>query len=123
MEIRGIGFGINANSIRVDLANSSGKVYRMRVLTLNDTYIKVGIPGGLTGKYKVQVNLIGLGEAIPNNTNANDFAYELIINSVSPSAGSYYGGTLINIKGVNFSPALDETLVFVGNEINWMCNV
>jgi hypothetical protein len=123
MEIRGIGFGINANSIRVDLANSSGKVYRMRVLTLNDTYIKVGIPGGLTGKYKVQVNLIGLGEAIPNNTNANDFAYELIINSVSPSSGSYYGGTLINIKGVNFSPALDETLVFVGNEINWMCNV
>jgi hypothetical protein len=123
MEIRGIGFGINANSIRVDLANSSGKVYRMRVLTLNDTYIKVGIPGGLTGKYKVQVNLIGLGEAIPNNTNANDFAYELIINSVSPSSGSYYGGTLINIKGVNFSPALDETLVFVGNEINWMCHV
>jgi hypothetical protein len=123
MEIRGIGFGINANSIRVDLANSSGKVYRMRVLTLNDTYIKVGIPGGLTGKYKVQVNLIGLGEAIPNNTNVNDFAYELIINSVSPSSGSYYGGTLINIKGVNFSPALDETLVFVGNEINWMCHV
>lgn len=123
MEIRGIGFGINANSIRVDLANSSGKVYRMRVLTLNDTYIKVGIPGGLTGRYKVQVNLIGLGEAIPNNTNANDFAYELIINSVSPSSGSYYGGTLINIKGVNFSPALDETLVFVGNEINWMCHV
>lgn len=123
MEIRGIGFGINANSIRVDLANSSGKVYRMRVLTLNDTYIKVGIPGGLTGRYKVQVNLIGLGEAIPNNTNVNDFAYELIINSVSPSSGSYYGGTLINIKGVNFSPALDETLVFVGNEINWMCNV
>lgn len=123
MEIRGIGFGINANSIRVDLANSSGKVYRMRVLTLNDTYIKVGIPGGLTGRYKVQVNLIGLGEAIPNNTNANDFAYELIINSVSPSSGSYYGGTLISIKGVNFSPALDETLVFVGNEINWMCHV
>lgn len=123
MEIRGIGFGNNTNSIRVDLANSSGKVYRMRVLTLNDTYIKVGIPGGLTGKYKVQVNLIGLGEAIPNNTNVNDFAYELIINSVTPATGSYYGGTLINIKGVNFSPALDETLVFVGNEINWMCNV
>lgn len=38
-------------------------------------------------------------------------------------SGSYYGGTLINIKGINFSPALDETLVFVGDEINWMCNV
>lgn len=53
MEITGIGFGVNQAAIRVDLANSSGKVYQMRVLKLNDTYIKVGIPGGLTGKYKV----------------------------------------------------------------------
>lgn len=123
MNITGIGFGTNMNAIRVDLANSSGKVYHMRILTLNDSYIKVGIPGGLTGKYKVEVNLIGVGEAIPNTTNVNDFAYELVINSVTPSTGSYYGGTLINLKGVNFSPALDETLVFIGNELNWMCNV
>ncbi len=115
MEITGEGFGTSQSAIRVDLANSSGKVYRMRVLILNDTYIKVGIPGGLTGKYKVEVNLIGIGEAIPNTTNVNNFNYELIINSVSPASGSYYGGTLINIKGINFSPALDETLVFVGD--------
>jgi len=53
MEIRGIGFGSNSSIIRVDLANASGKVYGMRVVELNDTYIKVGIPGGLAGKYKV----------------------------------------------------------------------
>lgn len=53
MVITGVGFGTNINGIRVDLANSSGKVYKMRVLVMNDTYIKVGIPGGLTGKYKV----------------------------------------------------------------------
>jgi hypothetical protein len=61
MIITGIGFGTNLTGIRVDLANSTGKVYRMRVLVLNDTYIKVGIPGGLTGKFKVQVNIIGVG--------------------------------------------------------------
>ena len=107
MEITGIGFGIDQNAIRVDLSNSTGKVYRMRILSLNDTYIKVGIPGGLAGKFKVQVNKIGLGEILPNNTSCNDFTYELVINSVAPNTGSYNGGTLINIKGINFSPALD----------------
>lgn len=61
MEIIGVGFGSNMSALRVDLANSSGKVYKMRVLSLNDTYIKTGIPGGLTGKYNVQVNIIGIG--------------------------------------------------------------
>lgn len=60
---------------------------------------------------------------MPNQTDVNAFTYELIIHSVSPSSGSYYGGTLINIKGINFSDKKDETLVFVGNEINWMCTV
>lgn len=97
MVITGSGFGTDINGIRVDLANSSGKVYKMRVLVMNNTYIKVGIPGGLTGKYKVQVNIIGVGEAIPSTTPVNDFAYELIINSVTPSSGSYNGGTLLTI--------------------------
>ncbi len=61
MEIFGSGFGTNINAVRVDLANSSGKVYSMRILTINDTYIKVGIPGGLAGKFDVEVNLIGVG--------------------------------------------------------------
>ena len=49
------------DSIRVDLANGSGKVYAMRILNINDTYIRTGIPGGLAGNYKVQVNKIGVG--------------------------------------------------------------
>lgn len=61
MEITGIGFGTDQNAVRVDLSNSTGKVYRMRILKLNDTYIKVGIPGGLAGNFKVQVNKIGVG--------------------------------------------------------------
>ena len=61
MNITGIGFGTDMTALRVDLANGSGKVYPMRILNLNDTYIRVGIPGGLTGNYKVEVNKIGLG--------------------------------------------------------------
>lgn len=38
-------------------------------------------------------------------------------------SGSYNGGTLINIKGINFAPNILETLVFVGDAINWQCNV
>lgn len=53
LEITGLGFGTDLSKVRVDLANSSGKVYKMRILKLNDTYIKAGIPGGLAGKYKV----------------------------------------------------------------------
>lgn len=107
MEITGVGFGTDQNALRVDLANATGKVYRMRILSLNDTYIKVGIPGGLAGKFKVQVNKISQGEIMPNDTSCNDFTYELVINSVTPNTGSYNGGTLINLKGINFSPALD----------------
>jgi len=79
----------------------------MRILQINDTYIKTGIPGGLPGNFKVEVNILGVGEAVPNTTNANSFTYELVIQSITPSSGSYNGGTLINIKGRNFSPALD----------------
>ncbi|CAM6001510.1 unnamed protein product [Sphagnum balticum] len=61
MEINGSGFGTDSTKIRVDLANSSGKVYGMRILTLTDTYIKVGIPGGLPGTFDVQVNILGVG--------------------------------------------------------------
>lgn len=51
------------------------------------------------------------------------FTYELVVNSISPTSGSYYGGTLIHLKGINFSPALDETLISVGDEINTLCSV
>ena len=47
----------------------------MRIIRSNDTYIKVGIPGGLAGNYKVEVNLIGIGQAMPNTTNINRFTY------------------------------------------------
>lgn len=115
MEINGTGFGSNISNVLVYLGNGSGNAYQMRILKINDTYIKCGIPGGLPGQFKVLVNIIGSGNILPTPLTANDFTYELVINSITPSSGSYNGGTLINLKGINFSPDILETLVFVGN--------
>lgn len=123
MVITGVGFGTDPTLVNVYLSNTSGIAYNMRIIKLNDTYIQAGIPGGLPGSFKVQVQISGLGMALPNTTSCNDFTYQLVITSVTPTSGSYNGGTLIHIQGKNFSSAVDETLVFVGNAINWLCNL
>jgi hypothetical protein len=123
MVITGIGFGLDSTKVNVYLSNASGIAYRMRILKINDTYIQTGIPGGLPGSFKVQVNIIGVGMAMPNSTSCNDFTYELVITSITPTSGSFNGGTLIHLQGINFDTAMDETLVFVGIAINWFCNV
>lgn len=53
MIISGTGFGSNLADISLYLSNSTGKVYQMRPLSVNDTTIKAGIPGGLPGNFKV----------------------------------------------------------------------
>lgn len=53
MTITGTGFGSNANALTIFLANDTGKIYQMRVLSVNDTTITCGIPGGLAGDYNV----------------------------------------------------------------------
>ena len=115
MTITGSGFGSNISNVEVHLANYSGRPYEMRILSINDSTIECGIPGGLPGEFEVEVNIIGTGNAIPNPETANDFVYELVIESISPTTGSYYGGTLITITGRNFSPTLTENLVFVSD--------
>ena len=76
----------------------------MRVLSTNDTTIKCGIPGGLPGKFDVKVSIGGHGDITPINPAVDDFTYELVIESVTPSSGAHYGGTLLTIVGRNFSP-------------------
>jgi hypothetical protein len=82
IDITGTGFGTNLNNIQVYLTNSSGNVYQMKVLSITDTLIKAGIPGGLTGKYKVNVIQTGLGFAVANPITANDFTYEVVITNI-----------------------------------------
>lgn len=75
MEITGSGFGTDVADITVHLTNSSGKVYEMRVLSVEDTLITCGIPGGLPGDFEVKVNLNGAGDAVANPETADDFVY------------------------------------------------
>lgn len=53
MTIIGTGFGTVVNDVSVYLSNSTGKIYKMRTLSVNGTTITCGIPGGLAGNYKV----------------------------------------------------------------------
>ena len=54
MTITGSGFGIDKSLVKVRLANyDMPKFYPMKILTLSDTEITCGIPGGLAGQYQV----------------------------------------------------------------------
>ncbi len=55
MNITGSGFGIDATQLKVYMTNSSGNIYQMKILSVNDTFIKAGIPGGLPGMFDVNV--------------------------------------------------------------------
>lgn len=105
MIISGNRFGSSSNGVKVFLSNATGKVYELNVLNMNDTYMRVGLPGGGAGTYFVEVNIPGNGDSVPATTNANRFRYLFNINSISPQTGSFYGGTLLTITGVNFSPS------------------
>ena len=47
----------------------------MRILSISDTEIECGIPGGLAGDYEVEVTLDGSGNILPSTETANDFTY------------------------------------------------
>jgi len=104
LTIIGSGFTAPTSDITVYLTNSTGKVYQMRVLSSNSTTILCGIPGGLAGNYYLDVSIAGEGSVSFNNPSDNLFVYELVVNGITPTTGAYYGGTLITITGINFSP-------------------
>jgi hypothetical protein len=124
LSINGTGFGTNQSAVQVYLANAAGKIYQLKVLSFSSTYIKVGLSGGKPGNYTVQVTLLsGGGDSEPATLGADSFSYSLTITSVTPATGSYNGGTLLTIKGTNFSPASRDTIVYVGYSLNWFCNI
>jgi hypothetical protein len=78
--------------------------YSLNLLALNDSSAQVGLPGGLAGTYLLYLNLQtnSAGDSVPATTDANSFSYAVTVTSVSPSTGSYNGGTLLTITGTNF---------------------
>jgi len=66
MSITGTGFGTDINSVMVHLSNSTGKIYQLKVLSMDDTSMRVGLSGGLPGVYSVKISLPdGNGDSIP----------------------------------------------------------
>jgi hypothetical protein len=63
------------------------------------------------------------GDSIAATADADAFQYLFSITSISPNTGSYNGGTLLTITGNNFSPEYSDTLVYVGDTTNWLCNI
>lgn len=123
LNITGTSFGTDASLITVYLSNTTGNIYKMKILSITDTFIQAGIPGGLPGKFDVNVIKSGSGYATVNPVTANDFTYEVVITSVSPLTGSYNGGTLLTITGKNFVPDALETMVTIGDELNQLCKI
>ena len=100
LNISGSNFGSDSSVVKVHLANATGKIYELPILSITDTLLKVGLPGGLEGDYKVVVNVQpDKGDSIAGGVNADAFSYKFTVSSVSPSTGSYHGNTLLTITG------------------------
>lgn len=122
--INGTGFGSDKSVVSVHLVNETSKVYELKILTVNNSCIQAGLSGGLPGNYTLEVILTnGQGQAQPTVAGADHFTYEFAITSVSPQTGSFYGGTLLTLTGINFSPEPTDTLVYIGYALNWFCKI
>jgi hypothetical protein len=73
--VTGAGFGADQSIMKAYLTNATGNMYEMRILSMNDTEVKVGIPGGLPGKFDVNIAKNGFGYAAPATPTSNDFTY------------------------------------------------
>lgn len=123
MIINGVNFGSSSTGVKVFLTDNSGRPYQLNVLDFNSTGIKVGLSGGLAGDYKVKVNIPALGDSVAFSAGDDIFSYKVTVTSVSPSTGSINGGSLITITGTNFDTTAQQTLVFIGQTINWICSI
>jgi hypothetical protein len=92
-------------------------------VSATSTYIQAGLPGGLAGTFTLEVNLPTVGDSIVAVNGSNTFMYLVSVESVLPTNGSIYGGTLLTITGQNFATDPQQTLVFIGITVNWMCSI
>ena len=126
LSIQGFGFGNDSSKVNVFLdKNDNVTSYQLSEISLDSIngVITAVLSGGSQGNYTVRVNIEDIGDSMPINVTANLFFYELIVLNVSPNIGSVLGGTLLSINGVNFSPILNQNQVFIGDEINAICDI
>jgi hypothetical protein len=76
MEITGSGFGTDESVLKVWLKSlDRAKVYPMKILSLTNEMMKVGLSGGIANKYFVEIHKENEGISIPKEEGANRFKY------------------------------------------------
>lgn len=56
IKVTGNGFGLNKNNLKVTIKRIyDGKIYQLKILKINNTFMEVGFPGSLPGKYKLSI--------------------------------------------------------------------
>lgn len=122
--VTGTGFGTDKTKLNAWLTKNGVNVYQMDVLEATSiTSLKLKIPSGQSGEFRVKVLQTDLGFAVVTPVDANKFTYGIFVDSVSPATGSKFGGTIITIAGSNFSPVLSDNQVYIGDAANWRCDV
>jgi hypothetical protein len=86
----------------------------------------VVLGGGRSGNYYLRVEILGKGMSGP--TKDNFFAYEIVVDSISPATGSIGGGYTMTITGKNFATASGTTQIFLGDRVgdngeNSLCSI
>ena len=124
-EVEGTSFGGDKSKIRVFLENEfkNETIYELSVLSAEATKIKCLLGGGQSGVYFVRVEIEGVGASIPATTDSNKFSYTIVVISVEPAEGGIEGGTVVTIKGRNFSPVKNENQVYIGDDVNKYCDI
>ncbi|KAM3144741.1 hypothetical protein pb186bvf_003050 [Paramecium bursaria] len=112
--------GTDPKALTITLQNNQ-KTYNLPIISISGNDITVWLRGGMPGDYQVIINRVGYGVSKPQSSASNLFSYGVFVKSVTPSSGSEAGGTVITITGTNI--VLSETLVFIGNTVNWYCNI
>ena len=125
IKINGNNFGSDKSSIFVKLVSTNvpNKNYDCYVNNVNNTQINCTSTGGNIGTYKLIVKSQVNGYSVDSVDEASTFSFELYVTSITPTSGSWGGGTLITITGHNFSPNQGENQVTIGEISNIRCNV
>ena len=84
------------------------------VTAVTDTSITFTAPEMPAGTYDVIIYVSGSGNADPSGTTLTSQA---MADSITPDAGSTFGGQTVVIAGNGFSGSMDDTTVDVGGEI------
>ena len=121
--ITGTNFGSDKSQFEC-LMNSETEfpAYTLDIIKSTPTSITCRLKGGKIGDYKMVINKNGFGSSGVSSVGVNEFKYELNIDSISPISGSKAGGTILTIKGKNFSPTKNNNQVFIGGS-NVICLV